>query len=373
MAEPLKNLFSAEVIRAMAHVLERIDRFDRGIFEQVALAGLDDLEMMARAAQITQAMKASIPGDFEETLPALFDVLHPDYSNELDGSPPDARGLRGWSLVPVGSFVAENGLDRPQESLRFLAEMTKRFSAEFAVRPFFRDHPDKTLNAAMTWASDADHHVRRLASEGSRPRLPWGIRLQDFVRDPAPVLPILQALRDDPSEYVRRSVANNLNDIAKDHPKLVNQIAAGWMDGADRNRQRLVKHACRSLIKSGDPDTLAIFGFGKPEQVEVTLDATKSVVLGDCLNVSVTLHNTAPQPLAALIDLAVGFRKADGRLSPKVFKWTETELAARAVTELTKSLPLRPVTTRVHYPGEHSIAVQVNGAVLARDTFELLL
>ncbi|KMW59484.1 DNA alkylation repair enzyme [Candidatus Rhodobacter oscarellae] len=372
MAEPLKNLFSADVIRAMGAVLARIDGFDRAAFEAQALSGLDDLEMMERSAQIAAALRAAMPLALPGALAPLTGLLHPDLQEGIDGGPPDAAGLRGWSLVPVGNYVAEDGLEHPEACLGFLAEMTKRFSAEFAVRPFFRDHPELTLETAAGWARDPNHHVRRLASEGSRPRLPWGIRLQDFVRDPAPVLPILAALKDDPSEYVRRSVANNLNDIAKDHPSVVTGIAARWMRDASGPRRRLVKHACRSLIKAGDPDTLAVFGYAAPGDLAADLNVSPAAItLGESLEVSLALTHKGAGPLPVLVDLVLGFRKANGQTAPKVFKWTETELPPGEPTQLTKSLPLKPVTTRRHYPGEQTVSVQVNGVIVAAREFEL--
>ena len=191
-----------------------------------------------------------------------------------------------------------------------------------------------------------------------------------YVDDPTPILPILERLKDDPSEYVRRSVANNLNDIAKDHPVLVAGIAGNWMKGASRDRQRLVKHACRSLIKAGDPATLTVFGYSPPAGVEAVLDVTPDrITLGDSLAIRLTL--TAPEDLPILVDLVVRFRKADGRLGPKVFKWSEQSLSAGVPKMLEKNLPLKPVTTRVHYAGQQELAVQVNGVELASQAFHL--
>ena len=374
MPEPFKNLFNRDLILTMSGLFDRLEGFDKGAFERIALAGLDDLEMMERSAQITGAMKAAIPGSMPDLLRPLSELLHPDLTDDISGGPSDARGLRGWACVPVGNYVADTCLQYPEFALQFLAELTKRFSAEFAVRPFFRDHPDITIGKALEWTKDPNHHVRRLASEGSRPRFPWGIRLQDFVKDPAPILPILAALKDDPSEYVRRSVANNLNDIAKDHPDIVNQIAAEWMQDAPPNRRRLVKHACRSLIKSGNPDTLAIFGYGDVSAVRADLAITPtSIRLGDQLQIDLELAVNGSQDLTVLIDLVLGFRKANGTLSSKVFKWTETTLNTNTALRLRKSLPIKPVTTRRHYTGKQSLSVQVNGVILATSDFELIV
>jgi 3-methyladenine DNA glycosylase AlkC len=300
-------------------------------------------------------------------------VLHPDTESPLGASQLD-EGLRGWALVPVGSYVARHGMDCPDASLDFLRQMTMRFTAEFAVRPFFRDHTGLTLDHAARWARDGNAHVRRLASEGSRPRLPWGLRLACFVDDPAPLLPILQTLRDDPSEDVRRSVANNLNDIAKDHANLVAKLAADWMRGAPASRKKLLKHACRSLIKAGHPGALRVFGFAPPAGVSASLSvAPDRVELGQPIALRLVLTLIGSAALPVLIDFALHFRKADGRLSPKVFKWTETVLRPGAPLVLEKRVPLRDVTTRRHYSGEQAVSVQVNGRELCDCRFELTL
>jgi len=376
MAEPFKNMFNAGGIGTMAQVLTQVDGFDHTRFLDVALGGIDDLELMQRADQIADAMTGSLPLQFPALLHQLTGLLGAESPDDTESPPPnpDTAGLTGWALVSVGKFVAIHGLDHPGDSLNFLREMTKRFSAEFAVRPFYRDHPDLTLAVTADWARDANLHVRRLASEGSRPRLPWGLRLARFVQDPTPLLPILAGLRDDPSEYVRRSVANNLNDIAKDHPDLVAEIAADWMQDASPSRQRLVKHACRSLIKSGHPATLAVFGYGAPQGLSATVSASPEVItLGDSLTLTATLTQTGTAPQPVLVDLIARFLRADGSHGAKVFKWTETVLLPGKPLKLTKRLPLKNVTTRRHYAGPQYAALQVNGQVVAETGFDLRL
>ena len=370
MPEPFKLIFNPGLITCIADNFARVGPFDRATFLNAALNGLDELEMMQRSDQIAEALAIALPDDFLKALPSLHAVLHPDTEAELSDMISDETGLMGWALNPVGTYVARHGLDHPEQSLTFLAEMTQRATLDFAVRPFFRDHPDIALKHATQWARHPNHHVRRAASEGIRPRLPWGLRLARYVKDPTPILPILEQLKDDPSEYVRRSVANNLNDIAKDHPKLVSDIAANWMKNASTDRKRMVKHACRSLIKSGDPATLAVFGYGAPDGVAAQLSVSPDrITLGESLNIQLML--TAPSDLPVLIDVVMRFRKADGRLSPKVFKWSEQTLQANRPLILEKKFPLKPVTTRVHYAGEQQLAVQVNGVELAHQSFDL--
>ena len=373
MAEPLKNLFSANVIKALAGHLDAIPGFRTGDFLKRALAGLDRLELKERSAQITDALDTGFDGPFETNVEALLGRLHPRTDWEISEMATDGQGIAGWSVMPLADYVARHGLDRPEFSLAALRDLTMRSSSEFAIRPFFRDHTALTLRTVMGWLDDPNVHVRRLISEGSRPRLPWGMRLGVFVDDPSPLLSILERLRDDPSEYVRRSVANNLNDIAKDHPALVSGLARDWLRDAPPERAKLVKHACRTLIKAGDPETLAVFGYGPPDSLRAELTCDAEVTLGGALAVSAELTNGNAHPLPVLIDLVLWFRKADGRLAPKVFKWTETTAKPGAPLMLKKSVPLREVTTRRHYPGAQAVALQVNGVELARASFDLHL
>ncbi|MGR3659968.1 MAG: DNA alkylation repair protein [Paracoccaceae bacterium] len=316
MPEPFKNIFSADMVRGLGGHLARVsDQFDRAAFEEQALCGLDQLELKARSEQFSQAIEAAMSGSFEDTVAAMIAALHPNSEAEGVNTGVDEHGVAGFAVMTFTSFVSRNGLDKPDFSLDTLCEMTKRFSSEFDVRPFYRDHAELTLAKSHEWACSGNVHVRRLASEGCRPRLPWGIRLHNFVADPSPVLPVLQTLRDDPSEYVRRSVANNLNDIAKDHADLEAEIAVDWLAGANGARKRLVKHACRSLIKDGHSGALAAFGFGAPDLAECSLTiGSDKVTVGD--TIKMTLKITAKgRPQKLLVDYVLHFMRANGRLS----------------------------------------------------------
>lgn len=370
MAEPLKNLLGPQIVEEIARQLARVGDIRETAFREDALATLEERELMDRIRHVADAMSRHLPSRYEEALAILRAALHPETDAPLEAMTLDGRGLRGWSAAPMGEFVARNGLDRPEPSLAFLKEMTQRFSAEFAVRPFLRDVTGTALAHASRWARDPNFHVRRLASEGTRPRLPWGLRLKRFVDDPEPLVPLLTTLRDDPEEFVRRSVANNLNDISKDHPGRVAAIAADWLRDAPAERRRLLKHACRTLIKRGHPETLAIFGYSPLGEIDARLSISPdTLVLGDSL--SAKLEIASPVALPLLVDLVVHFRKSDGRLSPKVFKWTETEIAPGVPLVLRKNLPLRPVTVRRHFAGTHAVEAQVNGRNLARAEFVL--
>lgn len=374
MPEPFKNIFSAEMVRGLGGHLARVsDQFDREAFEEQALRGLEQLELKERSEQFSHAIEAAMSGSFEDTVAVMIAALHPNSEVEGANTGVDEQGVAGFAVMTFTSFVSRNGLDKPDFSLDALSEMTKRFSSEFDVRVFYRDHAELTLAKTHEWARSDNVHVRRLASEGSRPRLPWGIRLHDFVADPSPVLPVLETLRDDPSEYVRRSVANNLNDIAKDHADLVAGLAVDWLDGATAARRRLVKHACRTLIKDGHPGALAAFGFGAPDLDECCLTiGSDKVTVGDTMEMTLKIAAKG-EPQKLLVDYVLHFMRANGKLSAKVFKWTEITLAEGEARILTKNHAYRKVTTRKDYPGLQMVTVQVNGVDMGGPAFELTL
>jgi 3-methyladenine DNA glycosylase AlkC len=283
----------------------------------------------------------------------------------------DEFGVRGWAILPMADFVAARGLQDFDASLDLLAEMTKRATSEFAVRPFLVADPDRTLAHAWRWAGDANRHVRRLASEGTRPRLPWGMRLGRFVADPSPLIPLLTRLRDDPSDYVRRSVANSLNDIAKDHPDLVADIARDWLADAPPERTRLVRHACRTLVKRGHSPTLAALGYGPPTVRLSKLEVlTPEVSFGTALEfVAEIASEGAAQDI--VLDYVIHHLRANGGTGAKVCKWKVLALGAGETLRLARRHPMRPVTTRRYYDGTHRVAVVANGVVLAEAEFEL--
>jgi 3-methyladenine DNA glycosylase AlkC len=281
-------------------------------------------------------------------------------------------GLRGWILWPAGEYVARCGLQQPERALAALHAVTQRFTAEFAIRPFIVAHPDLVFATLARWCRDDSAHVRRLVSEGSRPRLPWGLRLQALVRDPSPTLPLLAALQDDDSEMVRRSVANHLNDIAKDHPALVVQWLAEHLPEAPPARRALLRHACRTLIKQGHAPVMRAWGLGRAFAGSATLRiAPARVAVGGEVALTLVLRSTSAKSQRLAIDYAVHHVKADGRATPKVFKGWQIELPAYGHVTLVKRHSLRPVTTRRYHAGRHAVVVQVNGRAVAEAAFTL--
>jgi 3-methyladenine DNA glycosylase AlkC len=274
----------------------------------------------------------------------------------------------------VGEFVARRGLAQPERGLAALHALTQRFTAEFAIRPFIAQHPVLAFTSLQRWVADPSAHVRRLVSEGSRPRLPWGQRLHSLVADPSPTLPLLLALQDDPSEYVRRSVANHLNDIAKDHPALVAAWLQEHLPGAPAPRRALLRHASRTLVKQGHAPTLQAWGLGLGYSGSASLRVSPArVVLGESVELVLTLQAAAGQTQTLVIDYAVHHVKADGSLSPKVFKGWQLTLAPGEAVTLRKRHSMKPVTTRRYHAGRHGLTVQVNGQTVAEGHFTLRL
>lgn len=376
MAEPFKNLLNASTVGWLPRHLGRAwPAFDGERFEALALAGLEALEMKARAQHLCAALEATLPADFGAAADAIEASLLPvRRDEELGELRAGEAGLAGWALWPLTEFVARRGLATPERALRCLHALTQRFTAEWAIRPFIVEHPALTFSTLQRWLDDPSPHVRRLVSEGSRPRLPWGLQLKGLIADPSPTLPLLAALQDDPSDYVRRSVANHLNDIAKDHPALVADWVERHLPGASPERRALLRHASRTLIKHGDARILKAWGLGRRFAGEVRLALSpKRVQVGEALALEVTLSSSAKRSQKLVIDYAVHHVKANGERTPKVFKGWTIELAAGASRTLAKRHSMREVTTRRYHAGRHALDLRINGEVLAEASFDLKL
>ncbi|PCI43210.1 MAG: DNA alkylation repair protein, partial [Proteobacteria bacterium] len=248
------------------------------------------------------------------------------------------------------------------------------FSSEFGIRFFLLKSPDKTLRTMKIWTKDCDKHVRRLASEGSRPRLPWAMQLPAFIDDPTPVLELLELLKDDKEEYVRRSVANNLNDIAKDHPERVADTAETWMLGASNERKKLIRHACRTLLKQGNTRVLQVFAYNPPHLTQVNIQIeTPEVMFGTALQFGMSISSNAKHAQPLMIDYVIHHQKANGKTSPKVFKWSVKTLAANETLKLSKKHMIKKISTRTYYQGLHTLEIMVNGVSVGKVDFQLLI
>lgn len=354
----LKDWFDEARHRAIARELEALSkRFRRDLFLKLVLEGLEERSLMQRLHQCAVAAEAALAGSFEQQV-AVLRRLAPRLGHE-------------FVAVFLCDFVATFGADDTEFSMEALRYFTTFGTAEFAVRGFIQRDAARVLAIMQRWTADPDEKVRRLASEGARPRLPWGMRLQALVRDPAPCAPLIEALKDDASLFVRRSVANHLNDITKDHPEWVLARLDGW-DLKKAHLRWIARHACRTLIKRGHPRALRLFGFGGKTEVEAALAVSpRRVKLGDRLRLSVEIRSQAARTQSLAVDYVIHYVKARGAAFEKVFKWTEIELPARGSVTLEKTQVIRDFTTRKHHPGHHVIELQINGTRVARAGFDL--
>ena len=365
MAEPLKHLIGAHTARDTATAVARAwGKFDHQGFLADTLPALEALELMQRGQCIADALHRHLPEDFGSAAAILHACL----------PTPNHTGLSGWALLSFNQYIAAHGRGELKTALGLLKALTPHFTAEFGIRPFIAEEQEAALAIISDWVTDANHHVRRLASEGTRPRLPWAMRLPALVKDPSPILPILEALIDDDEDYVRRSVANSLNDIAKDHPDLVADFVERHKDGASKHRLWLLKHASRTLIKKGHGKALANFGFAALTDVTVTLALTSERVTfpGD-LGFEISLSNNGSAARPVLIDYAIHHKKKDGALSPKVFKGRSLTVAAGESVMMAKRHAFRPITTRAYNAGGHRLEILLNGTSVASADFELVM
>lgn len=355
-----------QAVQQLADCLSEIQPgFNAAAFTKAAIFGLDQLELKARVYHLINILHLHLPQDFEHTAQLLCQVKQ----HQLEQQESTIKAFTAWPLI---DYVAVYGLQHPKTALKTLAQLTSLFSAEFAIRPFIQRHYDLTLQHLYSWCDSPDFHLRRLASEGTRPRLPWGQQLPQFIKDPKPILPLLEKLKADPEDYVRRSVANNLNDISKDHPQQVLNTCRRWLQQPTKETQWIVRHATRTLIKKDVPEVFTLLGYTeRPQlQVKLTLNSNKLQV-GESLQFQVQLTSTAQQSQKLLVDYVIYFMKSNGQLSPKVFKLKTLKLGGGESLSLEKTHRFVPLSTRRYYPGEHRVEVKINGLSFAETAFTL--
>jgi 3-methyladenine DNA glycosylase AlkC len=367
-SQPFKNYYDAALVQDLAAKIAAVyPSFPSAAFIADVVPRLEPLELKARVRLIADSLRRHLPSDYPHAVQILLKILGPEI--------PVEAGMfnAGWGLMPVAQFVETYGLNHVDCSLDAMYAITKRHTAEFAIRPFIIQDTDRVLARLCEWLHDPSPHVRRWVSEGTRPRLPWGKRLEVFIRNPHLTLELLEQLKDDPEPYVRKSVANHLNDIAKDHPQLVVQLTARWYAEGGEARRWIVRHGLRTLVKQGDPAALAVLGIDAQAEVRAAHFSLEpaNIRIGETVRLGLTLVNDSQDVQDIVVDIIVHFLKANGTHSPKVFKWTTRRCEPGETITLEKNLTVRPVTTRRLYPGRHPIDVQVNGRILARAAFDL--
>ncbi|WP_228765904.1 DNA alkylation repair protein [Sphingopyxis solisilvae] len=335
-------------------------RFDRKAFLAAATDGLDALSIMERVRHIADALRPALPADYGAALDVI-QVMAPQLTHS-------------FQAIAVTEYVARFGLDDFDRSMDALAVLTRFGTAEFAIRPFLAHDADHALATMEGWTASDDEHVRRLASEGGRPRLPWAARVPALKADPTRAAPILEALKADPALYVRKSVANHLNDIAKDRPDWLLDRLAGWPQH-DPYTVWIIRHALRTLIKQGEPRALALIGVGHGAAVTVRNFTVEPAVvrLGERIAISAAIVSDSSENQPLVVDYRVHYARAGGKTAAKVFKWKSFDLAGGETVALRINQVIRDFSTRRHHPGQHTIELIVNGQTMATGGFELLV
>lgn len=361
MSYQLKEMFNRAYFERLAKEVEvTTPKVERAALVKDLLDGNEGRELNARMRHASITLRKHLPADLRKSVNALKEVAE--------------RMPRGYTALLYPDFVGQFGHDDPAFSLDALKYFTSFGSSEFAVREFFRRDPKGTLKVMRSWAEDDSDHVRRLASEGSRPRLPWSFRLDAVLKDPKLTTPILERLRADGSLYVRKSVANHLNDFSKDHPAYMIDVLRSW-DRKHPHTAWIAKHASRTLIKAGNVDALALFAFDS--RVKVGVDdlklSPKRLKLGDTLEITFSVTSEATRAQQLVIDYAIHYRKANDGTSKKVFKLKEVELGSKASIDISRRQRIVDFTTRKHYAGEHVVEILVNGKSRAEGRFVLMV
>ena len=359
MAEAWKDKLNRESVNEFAKSIKSVyKQFQADEFLNTTVDETwSSLELMARGRKVTTGMREYLPQNYNEALKIMDKVIavcDPFYK------------------LCFPTYVEMYGQDEADwdMSMRAMELYTQYSSSEFAVRPFIIKHEDRMMAQMYSWSKHENEHVRRLSSEGCRPALPWGQALNSFKKDPSPVLPILNQLKTDPSAYVRKSVANNLNDISKTHPDLVAKLAKDWY-GKHEYTDWIVKHGCRTLLKKGNRDVLAIFGFHDVSSIDIddfALNA-KSVAIGGELSFSFTV--TAKEATKVRLEYGIDYMKANGKRNRKIFQISEILFKENQKKTYVKKHSFEELSTRKHYPGMHSLTLVINGTERGTLDFDL--
>ncbi len=360
MAEPLKHQFADDVVHDLARrFAAQRSEFPSDDFVETCLDAFASLELKDRINLVADTLARLLRGPYPAALADVCEV---------------ADGVEGFAAWPLCSYVERHGVDHPVESLGAMATLTTRFSCEFAIRPYLDHHVAATFVHLERWAVDDDEHVRRLVSEGTRPALPWGPKVQALLDDPTLGLGLLERLRSDPTEMVRRSVANHLNDVSKQHPDLVVATVSRWVHDVADLDMAMVRHALRTLVKRGHAGALAVLGYTTEPVIEIpefTCSPT-AIRLGEQIELRATLVSSSARHQRLVVDFVIHHVKASGATSPKVFKWTTLDLAAGDTVEIVKRRRIATASTRRYHQGPHVVELQVSGSVIASSQFDLL-
>ncbi|PJZ76952.1 DNA alkylation repair protein [Leptospira neocaledonica] len=366
MAEALKNFYDDKALFEIGSQFSTILSHKRpeDWVQEIKRKDWKKLELKQRIKRIAEVLSNSLPKPFPKAVPSLLKI-----SKALEKK---FSGTQRFYIIFLGETVEISGIDYPGESLYCMERITQIISCEFSIREFLIRYPDITWKKMLEWSKHSHPGTRRLASEGSRPRLPWGKGITGLKKDPEKSLPILENLKNDPDEVVRRSVANHLNDISKDHPDLVISIAKKWM-GKSENTDLLLKHALRGLLKQGNSDILSIFGFSKSESVQISkLELQPKIIeIGKHLIYRFEMKSEAKEPTLFRLESKIHYLKPSGKFSIKVFQIEERKFSPKETKVYERKQSFQQMTTRTHSPGIHKLEILVNGETKAKAEFKV--
>ncbi len=362
----IKDIYNQSFYERLAASLEKvIPNFDSKKFMKAILSNaFYNMEWKERVKHTTSILHAFMPANFVAAAVLIEQIVA-----QLKA---DGFGEQGLVFMFLPDYVATYGLDDFENSVKALEFLTQFISAEFAVRPFLLKYGNRMMAEMLRMSTHQNHHVRRFASEGSRPRLPWGAAIPALKKDPTPILPILENLKNDPSAYVRRSVANNLNDITKDNPVVVIGIANKWK-GLGKETDAIIKHACRSLLKGGHPEILSFYGLDATHLAVTDFKIeTPKMSIGGEVEFSFFIKNEDQIDRYIRLEYTLYYLKNNGSLAGKVFKISEKSYPTGAAIKIKRKQSFKLITTRKFYPGYHKLAIMVNGLETVVGDFELL-
>ncbi|WP_455672223.1 DNA alkylation repair protein [Phocaeicola sp.] len=375
MAELFKNIWNELFFDEFTKALKcTIDNFDEHLFlSQIIDDEWENKEFSQRGTHISATMKCFLPADYKDAIAKILELINHVKETPHWTSVKDTQFGLSLEYSILAEFVELYGLDDYETSVSAIEEITQFTSCEFTVRPFIIKYPDEMMKQMLAWSKHKHWSVRRLASEGCRPRLPWSMALPNLKKDPAPIIPILENLKNDTSEIVRKSVANNLNDIAKDNPQTVIDLARKWQ-GESKNTDWVIKHGCRTLLKQGNQEAFELFGLNTVKNISIQdfQILTPRVNIGKSLEFSFKLLNDNKEKVRIRLEYGLYYQKANGSLSKKVCKISEKEYAANSITPITRKQSFRVITTRVFHLGAHQVSVIINGNESEKHDFELV-
>ena len=363
MSEPLKYMYNPQFFERLCPVLkEVIPQFEeRKFVHSVFDTRWPELELKQRTRQVTKALHNCLPLEFPKAMEMVVSISHILRKNK--------EHEQMYPFIFLPEYIELYGMNHFELSMKAIEESTKLVSAEFAIRPFIIRYPKETMKYMLRWSQHSEASVRRLSSEGCRPRLPWAMALPEFKKDPSAILPILENLKMDPSEYVRRSVANNLNDIAKDHPELALQIAKKWR-GKSSATDWIVRHGCRTLLKRGNEAILDLHGFNPQAKAGIKeLQSVPKVSIGDHFDFSFMFINKEKHSNRFRLEYAIDYQTLSGKVSKKVFKVTENTFEPSLPYHFKRKQSFKDLTTRKHFKGKHYLRILSNGKELASTEF----